>query len=66
MKCDAQWLEYGVGDISNHLIKNKNSYYVEVLDIKASAGAGYPNSDVMEVIKLIEYDSEQTKYYLKV
>lgn len=65
LKCDAQWLEYGVGDISNQLIKNKNSYYIEVLDIKVSAGTGYHNSDVMEVIKLIEYDSEQAKTLFK-
>lgn len=31
------------------------------LDIKASVGAAYLNSDVKEVIKLIEYDSEQAK-----
>lgn len=61
LKCDAQWLEYGTGDTSNYLIKNKNSFYIEVLDITASAGTGYLNSDVKEVIKLIEYDSSQAK-----
>lgn len=40
---------------------DKNNFYIEVLDITASAGNGYLNSDVMEVIKLIEYDSEQAK-----
>lgn len=40
---------------------DKNNFYIEVLDITASAGTGYLNSDVMEVIKLIEYDSEQAK-----
>lgn len=34
---------------------------IEGLDIKASVGAAYLNSDVKEVIKLIEYDSEQAK-----
>ncbi|OCG24752.1 hypothetical protein A9G11_03615 [Gilliamella sp. wkB108] len=40
---------------------NKNNFQIEVLDITASAGAGYLNSDVKEVIKLIEYDSSQAK-----
>lgn len=44
---------------------NKNNFYIEVLDITASAGNGYLNSDVMEVIKLIEYDSEQAKVLFK-
>ena len=43
----------------------KNNFYIEVLDITASAGNGYLNSDVMEVIKLIEYDSEQAKVLFK-
>lgn len=44
---------------------NKNNFQIEVLDITASAGAGYLNSDVKEVIKLIEYDSEQAKILFK-
>ncbi|WP_294843584.1 hypothetical protein [uncultured Gilliamella sp.] len=40
---------------------NKNNFQIEGLDIKASVGAAYLNSDVKEVIKLIEYDSEQAK-----
>lgn len=44
---------------------DKNNFYIEVLDITASAGNGYLNSDVMEVIKLIEYDSEQAKVLFK-
>ena len=40
---------------------DKNNFFIEVLNITASAGTGYLNSDVMEVIKLIEYDSEQAK-----
>lgn len=47
---------------NNAKIKNKkNNFLVEVLNITASAGLGYLNSDVKEVIKLIEYDSEQAK-----
>jgi phage repressor protein C with HTH and peptisase S24 domain len=41
--------------------RNTNNFYIEVLDVKASAGDGYLNSDVQEVIKLIEYDNEQAK-----
>ena len=44
---------------------NKNNFQIEILDITASAGAGYLNSDVKEVIKLIEYDSEQAKILFK-
>lgn len=40
---------------------NKNNFQIEGLDIKASVGAAYLNSDIKEVIKLIEYDSEQAK-----
>lgn len=39
---------------------NKN-YVIEVLDIKASAGNGFLNNDIIEVIKCIEYDNEQAK-----
>ena len=46
-------------------INNKNNFQIEVLDITASAEAGYLNSDVKEVIKLIEYDSEQAKLLFK-
>ena len=46
-------------------INNKNNFQIEVLDITASAEAGYLNSDVKEVIKLIEYDSEQAKILFK-
>ncbi|SCB89363.1 Phage repressor protein C, contains Cro/C1-type HTH and peptisase s24 domains [Gilliamella bombicola] len=68
LKVDKSWLLFGNGDsnvketITN---KNENSFYIEVLDITASAGAGYLNSDVMEVIKLVEYDSEQAKTLFK-
>lgn len=65
LKCDAQWLERGISVATNHLVKNNNSFYVEVLDVRASAGMGYLNSDVMEVIKLVEYDSEQAKILFK-
>ena len=51
---------------NNAKIKNKkNNFLVEVLNITASAGLGYLNSDVKEVIKLIEYDSEQAKTLFK-
>ncbi|OCG56969.1 hypothetical protein A9G41_00080 [Gilliamella sp. Nev5-1] len=68
LNVDKSWLLFGTGDskaketITN---KNENSFYIEVLDITASAGAGYLNSDVMEVIKLVEYDSEQAKTLFK-
>jgi len=61
---DESWLLFGTGESKNGEIikqKDKKSFYIEVLDITASAGTGYLNSDVMEVIKLIEYDSEQAK-----
>lgn len=46
---------------NNEYHANNNNYVIEVLDITASAGMGYLNSDVKEVIKLIEYDSRQAK-----
>lgn len=68
LNVDKSWLLFGVGDNNVNEInheKNENSFYIEVLNITASAGAGYLNSDVMEVIKLIEYDSEQAKTLFK-
>ena len=38
-----------------------DSYVIEVLDINASAGNGFLNNDIVEVIKCIEYDSEHAK-----
>lgn len=61
LKCDPRWLELGVGDFPNSAPRNKKSLYLEVLDITASAGCGYLNSDVQEVIKLIEYDENKAK-----
>ena len=60
---DRSWLVFGTGDNNNEILiqHDEKSFYIEVLDLKASAGTGYLNSDVMEVIKLIEYDSEQAK-----
>lgn len=61
---DKSWLLFGKDDNNNDEIimqKDERSFYIEVLDVKASAGTGYLNSDVMEVIKFIEYDSEQAK-----
>ena len=61
---DKSWLLFGTGDKKNNeiLIQNdKKSFYIEVLDLTASAGTGYLNSDVVEVIKLIEFDSDQAK-----
>ena len=61
---DKSWLLFGTGENKNSEIiiqKDKKSFHIEVLDVTASAGTGYLNSDVMEVIKLIEYDSEQAK-----
>ncbi|MCX8649962.1 helix-turn-helix transcriptional regulator [Gilliamella sp. B2776] len=55
---------YGIKQNNQHHANN-NNYVIEILDITASAGAGYLNSDVMEVIKLIEYDSEQAKILFK-
>lgn len=61
---DKSWLLFGTSESKNSEIiiqKDKKSFHIEVLDVTASAGTGYLNSDVMEVIKLIEYDSEQAK-----
>lgn len=38
-----------------------NNYVIEVLNITASAGNGFLNNDIIEVIKCIEYDNEQAK-----
>ncbi|OCG00616.1 S24 family peptidase [Gilliamella sp. wkB308] len=51
---------YGINQNNRDHI-NDNNYIIEILDINASAGLGYLNSDVMEMVKLIEYDSEQAK-----
>lgn len=51
---------YGINQ-NNRYHTNDNNYVIEILDINASAGLGYLNSDVMEVVKLIEYDSDQAK-----
>ena len=51
---------YGINQ-NNRYHTNDNNYVIEILDINASAGLGYLNSDVMEMVKLIEYDSEQAK-----
>lgn len=40
---------------------NKNNFHIESLDITTNLGNEYLNSDVMEVIKLIEYDSEHAR-----
>lgn len=45
----------------SNINKNNDSLYIEVLDITASAGCGYLNSDVQEVIKLIEFNEKQAK-----
>lgn len=37
----------------------KSSFIVEVLNITASAGDGFLNSEIQEVIRLIEYEKEQ-------
>ncbi|WP_294833306.1 S24 family peptidase [uncultured Gilliamella sp.] len=55
---------YGINQ-NNRYHTNNNNYVIEVLDINASAGLGYLNSDVKEVIKLIEYDSEQARLLFK-
>jgi Predicted transcriptional regulator len=46
----------------NEVYNDNNKFYIEVLDVEASVRTGYLISDVMEVIKLIEYDSEQAKF----
>ncbi|PXY91390.1 S24 family peptidase [Gilliamella apis] len=38
-----------------------NNYVIEVLNITASAGHGFLNNDIIEVIKCIEYDNDQAK-----
>lgn len=68
LNVDKSWLLFGSGgsDVKETITnKKENSFYIEVLDITASAGVGYLNSDVMEVIKLVEYDSEQAKTLFK-
>lgn len=68
LNVDKSWLLFGIGDNNTNEIppkKYENSFYIEVLDITASAGTGYLNSDVKEVIKLIEYDSEQAQILFK-
>ena len=58
---DKSWLLFGTGDNRN-IKKDQKSFHIEVLDVEASVRTGYLISDVMEVIKLIEYDSEQAKF----
>ena len=58
---DKSWLLFGTGDNKN-IKKDQKSFHIEVLDVEASVRTGYLISDVMEVIKLIEYDSEQAKF----
>lgn len=69
LNVDKSWLLFGVGDNNETIPEKKRSgdasFYIEVLNITASAGSGYINSDVQEVIKLIEYDSEQAKTIFK-
>lgn len=48
-------------DLSSPKERSINSFQVEILNVTASAGIGYLNSDVQEVIKLIEYNSDQAK-----
>lgn len=57
---DKSWLLFGTGDNKN-IKKDQKSFYIEVLDVEASVRTGYLISDVMEVIKLIEYDSEHAR-----
>lgn len=45
----------------NSIYEKQTNYIIEVLDITASVGNGYLNSDIQEVIKLIEYDNEEAK-----
>lgn len=59
------WLKFGGEGGFQCVISNQkhsdDSFSVEFLDITASAGAGYLNSDVKEVIKLIEYNVEEAR-----
>lgn len=48
-------------ETNSQLNYNKNNFYIEGLDVTANTDNGYLNSDVMEVIKSIEYDSDQAK-----
>ena len=50
-----------VDETNSQLNYNKNNFYIEGLDVTANTDNGYLNSDVMEVIKSIEYDSDQAK-----
>lgn len=63
LNVEESWLVFG----SNQMIESKHdpnkstSYSIEVLDLTASAGEGFINSDIQEVIKLIEFDKSQAK-----
>lgn len=48
-------------ETKSQLNYNKNNFYIEGLDVTANTDNGYLNSDVMQVIKSIEYDSDQAK-----
>ena len=48
-------------ETNSQLNYNKNNFYIEGLDVTANTDNGYLNSDVMQVIKSIEYDSDQAK-----
>lgn len=43
------------------MIESRNTFSVQVLDITANARSGCKNTDIMEVIQLIEYNKEQAK-----
>lgn len=49
-----------INDVDDSHNKN-NNYVIEVLNLTASAGNGFLNNDIVEVIKCIEYDSEHAK-----
>jgi phage repressor protein C with HTH and peptisase S24 domain len=64
LNVEQSWLVFGSDNNCNmhdNIYKKNNSFFIEHLDVTASAGVGYLNSDVMEVIKLIEYNSDQAK-----
>ncbi|WP_228723054.1 LexA family transcriptional regulator [Limnobaculum xujianqingii] len=44
---------------SNQRLKTQAGYFIEVLDVKASAGPGVINNDVIETVKLVEYTGDQ-------
>lgn len=57
----AAWLQYGVLDQSDKKNHKKDTYTIDILNISASAGYGLMNNETIEVVRSIEYNSEQAR-----